>query len=104
MSRGSGASIIGGQVYNSPQLSFTLHPPASAESISAEHKLMPKRIVLITGVTRGLGRAMAEEFARLGHTVLGCGRSKKEIDQLQRGFGKPHDFRVVDIASDDEIN
>jgi NAD(P)-dependent dehydrogenase (short-subunit alcohol dehydrogenase family) len=64
---------------------------------------MPPRIVLITGVTRGLGRAATEELVRLGHTVLGCGRSKKAIDQLNRGFGKPHDFYAIDVASDDEV-
>jgi NAD(P)-dependent dehydrogenase (short-subunit alcohol dehydrogenase family) len=64
---------------------------------------MPKRIVLITGSTRGLGRAMVEEFSRLGHTVLGCGRNKKEIDQLRRQFGPPHDFYAVDVSSDDEV-
>ena len=64
---------------------------------------MAKKIVLITGVTRGLGRAMTEEFARLGHTVLGCGRSKKEIQQFGARFGKPHAFSVVDVASDTEV-
>src|SRR6266568_188020 len=61
------------------------------------------RIVVITGVTRGLGRAMVDEFAGLGHTVLGCGRSKKEIERLHRKFARPHDFYTVDIASDDEV-
>ncbi len=61
------------------------------------------KTVLITGVTRGLGRAMAEEFIRLGHTVLGCGRSQKEIDQLQRRFGRPHDFSVADVSSDEAV-
>ena len=64
---------------------------------------MPKRVVLITGVTRGLGRAMAEEFIKLGHTVLGCGRSKKDIDQLRRRFAKPHDFYTVDVSSDEDV-
>src|SRR5215472_2439373 len=64
---------------------------------------MEKKIVLITGVTRGLGRAMAEEFIKLGHTVLGCGRSKTEIDQLRNQFGTPHDFHAVDVSSDDEV-
>jgi NAD(P)-dependent dehydrogenase (short-subunit alcohol dehydrogenase family) len=64
---------------------------------------MPKKIVLLTGVTRGLGRAMVEELVRLGHTVLGCGRSKIEIDQLRLRFGSPHDFYPVDVASDDEV-
>jgi NAD(P)-dependent dehydrogenase (short-subunit alcohol dehydrogenase family) len=64
---------------------------------------MPNRIVLVTGVTRGLGRAMVEEFVGLGHTVLGCGRSKKEIEQLRRRFSRPHDFYMVDVASDDEV-
>jgi NAD(P)-dependent dehydrogenase (short-subunit alcohol dehydrogenase family) len=46
---------------------------------------------------------MVGEFVRLGHTVLGCGRSKKEIDLLHRQFTQPHDFYTVDISSDDEV-
>ena len=62
-----------------------------------------KKVVLITGVTRGLGRAMAGEFARLGHTVLGCGRNGKEIDRLRATLGKPHDFYPVDVANDEAV-
>lgn len=61
------------------------------------------KVVLITGVTRGLGRAMADEFARLGHTVLGCGRSAREIEKLRQTFGKPHDFYPVDVADDEAV-
>lgn len=61
------------------------------------------QIVLITGVSRGLGRAMAEEFIRLGHTVIGCGRSEKEIVQLQTRFQPPHDFDIVDVADDKAV-
>ena len=32
--------------------------------------------IVITGVTRGLGRALAEQFSFMGHTVIGCGRNK----------------------------
>jgi len=64
---------------------------------------MAGHVVLITGVTRGLGRALAEEFSRLGDTVLGCGRSKKGIDLLRQTIGGPHDFYVVDVSSDDEV-
>jgi NAD(P)-dependent dehydrogenase (short-subunit alcohol dehydrogenase family) len=62
-----------------------------------------KKIVVITGVTRGLGRAMAEEFAGLGHTVVGCGRSHNEISQLRVELGKPHELAAVDVAADDEV-
>jgi NAD(P)-dependent dehydrogenase (short-subunit alcohol dehydrogenase family) len=60
-------------------------------------------MVLITGVSRGLGRAMAEEFIRLGHTVLGCGRSERETGQLQKRFAVPHDFAVVDVSADEQV-
>ena len=62
-----------------------------------------QKLILITGVSRGLGRAMAEEFIRLGHTVLGCGRSEKEIGQLRKNFAAPHDFDVVDVAVDEQV-
>jgi NAD(P)-dependent dehydrogenase (short-subunit alcohol dehydrogenase family) len=64
---------------------------------------MARKIVLITGVTLGLGRAMVDEFARLGHTVLGCGRSQQRTEQLRRQVGPPHDFSVVDVASDEQV-
>ncbi len=62
-----------------------------------------QKTILITGVSRGLGRAMAEEFIRLGHTVLGCGRSPDEITRLQKQFAAPHDFAVVDVANDGQV-
>jgi len=64
---------------------------------------MARKTILITGVTRGLGRAMVDEFVRHGHTVLGCGRSQKGIEQLRRQIGSQNDFSVVDVASDDAV-
>ena len=61
------------------------------------------KTILITGVSRGLGRAMAEEFIRLGHTVLGSGRSTKEIAALQKKFPAPNDCSVVDVADDAQV-
>jgi len=61
------------------------------------------QLVVITGVTRGLGRALAEEFIRLGHTVLGCGRSQKIIAELGQTFGPPHQFDALDVASDEQV-
>lgn len=62
------------------------------------------KIVVITGATRGLGRAMVDEFIRTGHTVLGCGRSERAIEQLRERYDKPHDFYVVDVASDVDVH
>ncbi len=62
-----------------------------------------KKIIVITGVTRGLGRALAEKFIALGHTVLGCGTNREMIGQLRNAFPKRHDFDVVDITSDKEV-
>jgi NAD(P)-dependent dehydrogenase (short-subunit alcohol dehydrogenase family) len=59
--------------------------------------------VLITGVSRGLGRAMAEEFIRLGHAVIGCGRSEKAVAELKKQFPASNDFTVVDVASDEQV-
>jgi len=63
----------------------------------------PKKIVVITGVTRGLGRAMSDKLIALGHTVLGCGRSQDVIEQLRAANTKRHDFDVVDVTSDDQV-
>ena len=44
------------------------------------------KIIVLTGATRGLGLAMAEKFIELGHTVLGCGRSREGAENLRRKF------------------
>jgi NAD(P)-dependent dehydrogenase (short-subunit alcohol dehydrogenase family) len=61
------------------------------------------KTILITGVSRGLGRALTEEFIRLGHNVIGCGRSEKEIAQLQKQFPSPNNFSVVNVADDSQV-
>lgn len=62
---------------------------------------MPKTIV-ITGVTKGLGRALAEWFIAHGHTVAGCGRSVEILD-LRFTHPAPHDFAVVDVTDENKV-
>jgi NAD(P)-dependent dehydrogenase (short-subunit alcohol dehydrogenase family) len=59
--------------------------------------------IVITGVTRGLGRALTEEFIRAGHTVIGCGRNGEAIFDLRMTYQAPHDFSVVDVALDNKV-
>ncbi|OAM87389.1 oxidoreductase [Termitidicoccus mucosus] len=54
--------------------------------------------VVITGVTRGLGRALAEELITRGHLVIGCGRGAEGIIDLRFAHAAPHDFSVVDVT------
>src|SRR4051812_42139756 len=61
------------------------------------------KVIVITGVSRGLGRAMAEGFARLGHTVAGCARSGKVVETLAAGLGAPHRFEAVDVSDDGAV-
>lgn len=63
---------------------------------------MVKRIV-ITGISRGLGYAMAEQFIHQGHTVYGCVRSEAAANKLVQKFGSPHDFAVVDVTNEQQV-
>ena len=55
------------------------------------------RVIVITGATRGLGRALGSAFAAAGHTVIGCGRSKQHVADLATAFRPPHAFAAVDV-------
>ncbi len=59
--------------------------------------------IVLTGVTRGLGRALAEAFIKGGHTVIGCGRSGDAIFDLRMTHGAPHDFSVLDVGLDNKV-
>ncbi len=62
-----------------------------------------KKTILITGVSRGLGRAMTEAFIRRGHIVAGCGRSRAAIAELKQAYGPPNRFDVVDVTDDARV-
>ncbi len=58
--------------------------------------------ILITGVTRGLGRALAEWYIANGHTVIGCGRSA-EVLNLRFTHPAPHDFTALDVTEENKV-
>lgn len=65
------------------------------------------RRILITGVTRGLGRILALRFAELGHQIVGCGRDRSALDalaaQLSTGGAGGHTVDQVDVSRDQEV-
>jgi NAD(P)-dependent dehydrogenase (short-subunit alcohol dehydrogenase family) len=61
------------------------------------------KVIVLTGATRGLGRALALRFEEMGHTVLGCGRNREQVGEMTRAFGHPHDFAAVDVADDAQV-
>lgn len=61
------------------------------------------KLIVITGVSRGLGLAMTEEFIQLGHTVLGCARSEVEVKKLNQKYSFPHNFTSLDVADETQI-
>ncbi|PSB37146.1 oxidoreductase [filamentous cyanobacterium Phorm 46] len=61
------------------------------------------KLIVITGVSRGLGLAMTEKFIELGHRVLGCARSSEAVEKLNQKYSKPHYFTCLDVASDEQV-
>lgn len=61
------------------------------------------RVIVMTGATRGCGRAMVERFIEAGHTVVGCGRSESLVAELRATYGGPHRFDTVDVANDRQV-
>lgn len=61
------------------------------------------KVIVITGVSRGLGAALTDKFIQLGHTVLGCVRSQEAIEKLHQKYGSPHSFTAVDVANEEQV-
>ena len=54
--------------------------------------------VVITGVSRGLGRAMAMGFAADGGTVSGCGTDADALRSLAQELGQDHLVQTCDVT------
>ncbi|MGW0953512.1 SDR family NAD(P)-dependent oxidoreductase [Streptomyces sp. NPDC001212] len=62
-------------------------------------KVSADRSVIVTGGTKGIGRACAELFARRGHRVLICSRSAAEVDAVAAELSQ-HDGQVAGTTAD----
>lgn len=50
--------------------------------------VLKDRVAIVTGASRGIGRAIAETFAREGAKVVICGRKQETLDQVAAEIGK----------------
>ena len=61
------------------------------------------RNIVITGISRGCGRALAEYYLARGHRVAGCARSQEIVDELLAEHGPLHHFAPVDVSDDEAV-
>src|SRR5262245_21785432 len=61
------------------------------------------RRIVLTGAGRGLGWAMTEKFADLGHTVIGRSQSPERVLELSKRFRWPNRFDTVDVTKGDRV-
>lgn len=60
------------------------------------------KLIVVTGVTRGLGAALRNAFQAAGHTVIGCGRTEQKIQALRAE--NPDRFSVVDVSDFSDVS
>jgi citronellol/citronellal dehydrogenase len=68
--------------------------------------LLEGRVCLISGAGSGLGRASALELARLGATVIGCGRRSEPLAETVRlieAEGGEAGYEAMDIRDDEAV-
>ena len=66
---------------------------------------MSCKIVLVTGASRGIGRAIAERFAEDGHFVIGTATSEKGAEAITEYLGESGGIgRTLDVCDESAID
>jgi len=75
------------------------------EQITKQSSTNPdtKRVIMLTGVSRGLGRALAEQLIEMGHIVIGCARSEEAIQEMESKYQHPQRCKAVDVTNDESL-
>ncbi|KGQ35141.1 3-ketoacyl-ACP reductase [Gallibacterium anatis] len=63
-----------------------------------------QKIALVTGASRGIGRAIAEELVNKGFTVIGTATSEKGADAISDYLGENGKGLVLNVTSLESIN
>jgi NAD(P)-dependent dehydrogenase (short-subunit alcohol dehydrogenase family) len=72
--------------------------------VSAQVCTMSGKFVVITGVSKGCGWALAEWMVANGHTVAGCGRDAAALERLNDQLGERCRARQVDVTDPDAVS
>jgi len=63
-------------------------------------KLLLQKVAVVTGGTRGIGRAITERLLREGASVVFCGRSEENVRSAAKELGKEAGEKVFGVVTD----
>ena len=67
-----------------------------------------KKSILVSGGTKGIGRAIVERFAKEGFSVFTCSRNEQDLQDLKQSLEQAHPgisvyTQVADLSKKEEV-
>jgi short-subunit dehydrogenase len=62
------------------------------------------KLIVVTGGTKGIGRAILEKFAQAGFDIATCARTRVDLEGVKSGFEKTYPTRVFVHTADVSIS